>query len=146
MHKHFSSYKDEQVLSFLPSHVLCTCLRKMGFGKALLPLCFSKIPVCKRPFLQSRCISSHYHLNCRNVQIYMMIWSVMASCPDKVMLNEPLVCFSAHIWRPACDTGGDALHTVAGEQVLVPNIFYPPAGLIVLPEPVVMLPPTPDFR
>lgn len=75
-----------------------------------------------------------------------MIWSVMASCPDKVMLNKPLVCFSAHVWRPASDTGGDALHTVAGEQVLVPNIFYPPAGLIALPGPVVTLPPTPDFR
>lgn len=51
------------------------------------------------------------------------------------MLNQPPACFAARIWRTASDTGRGALHAVAGEQMLVPSIFYPPSGLITLSEP-----------
>jgi len=77
-----------------------------------------------------------YHLNCQNVQIYMVIRSLMATSPGKVILNKPPGCFAACIWRTASVTRHGALHVVAGEQTPVPSIFYPPAALITLSVPV----------
>lgn len=60
----------------------------------------------------------------------------MATSPGKVILNQPPACSAACIWRTASDVGHGALCAVAGEQMLVPNVFYPPAGLITLSVPV----------
>lgn len=70
------------------------------------------------------------------MQINMVIWSVVAASPGKVMLTKPAACFAVCTWRTACDLGDGALLMAAGEQTLVPSFLCLPAGLIALSVPV----------
>lgn len=80
--------------------------------------------------------------------MHVVIWSAMAAGPGKLMLSNPPACFAARFWRTASDTGDGALAAVAGEQMLVASIFYPPAGSNNLSVPVhdaPSLPPSLDY-
>lgn len=94
-----------------PSATLCPCLNcSVGSAKLSFPRVSPKSLFAKGLSCSPGVSRPSSHLSCQDIQTPVLIWSVVATSPGKVNLNQPPAGFAALIW----------------------SIFCPPAALITL--------------